>query len=89
MTLTNPKLRSGFHAAWREIPNVWRGITRFVGPRFAKCRSHGGPLASLMPRQNQDQKALQGSQVEAVIVEIEIVVIVTLIVWAIKLLRRE
>jgi hypothetical protein len=32
---------------------------------------------------------LQGSQVEAVIVEIEIVVIVTLIVWAIKLLRRE
>jgi hypothetical protein len=32
---------------------------------------------------------LQGSQVEAVIVTVEIVVIVTLIVWAIKLLRRE
>jgi hypothetical protein len=32
---------------------------------------------------------LQGSQVAAVIVAIEIVVIVTLIIWAIKLLRRE
>jgi hypothetical protein len=34
-------------------------------------------------------QAFQGSQVEAVIVAVEIVAIVTLIVWAIKLLRRE